>query len=103
MHIKNIEIGTADAPFPLDHFFFCFLPPVAAGAWFKGRMLVSENTGLAVMGLSGSPFWLSYGGTMRLSRVYRQSCPYLLSYNNSDAKFEWGMTNHLRALNPKIC
>ena len=23
----------ADIPLPLDHFFFCFLPPVGAGAW----------------------------------------------------------------------
>jgi hypothetical protein len=22
-----------DVPFPFDHFFFCFLPPVAEGAW----------------------------------------------------------------------
>lgn len=25
-----------NVPFPLDHFFFCFLPPVAAGACCKG-------------------------------------------------------------------
>lgn len=25
--------GTVHVPLPLDHFFFCFLPPVGAGAW----------------------------------------------------------------------
>lgn len=26
------DSGGDSVPFPLDHFFFCFLPPVAAGA-----------------------------------------------------------------------
>ena len=31
-------------PFPLDHFFFCFLPPVAAGAWNKSVLSLSDYT-----------------------------------------------------------
>jgi hypothetical protein len=29
---ERAEERVLDVPFPLDHFFFCFLPPVAAGA-----------------------------------------------------------------------
>lgn len=30
----DVDVRECDGhiPFPLDHFFFCFLPPVAAGA-----------------------------------------------------------------------
>ena len=31
-------------PFPLDHFFFCFLPPVAAGAWNRSVLSLYLNT-----------------------------------------------------------
>ena len=40
---KEAEGRTAHVPFPLDHFFFCFLPPVAAGAYVVAYGLSVSN------------------------------------------------------------
>lgn len=45
--------GGVNVPLPLDHFFFCFLPPVAAGAYSQhGQQCAVEGEG----GVCSIPF-----------------------------------------------
>lgn len=48
-----LELSSLYIPFPLDHFFFCFLPPVAAGA-----LSFSQYTNHQTRPFNGDvPFW----------------------------------------------
>lgn len=67
-------------PLPLDHFFFCFLPPVAAvGAC---HILVSSDVLALKLTVWDSPF-------CRMERmVQRRAVP----RSRSSAKMKWGVT-----------
>lgn len=58
--IGNVDHENVNIPFPLDHFFFCFFPPVAAGACKNPKSVTCSSRFIAIISLCRpSPLRLS--------------------------------------------